>query len=329
MSETLPDFHLPPDPGDAGGSPAPGARATPPECGPVTFDTFKTAAAAPRLPARREACLVYIYPTGPLMGRRCPLGSGPVVIGRSDECTLPTADASVSRHHARIEPRADGRYYATDLGSTNGTFVNDRLVAEAVLEDGDYLRVGNCIYRFLAGGNLEAEYHEEIYRLTVVDALTGVPNRRYFEEFLDREIARAARHRRPLALALIDIDHFKAINDGMGHLAGDLTLRQLAACVAGVTRRDELFARYGGEEFALVLPELDLPGAVAACDRIRHTVAGLECAFNGKRYRVTVSIGVGVLAGGEQVTTAELIRRADEMLYRAKESGRNRVYPAG
>src|SRR5204862_6793913 len=128
--------------------------------------------------------------------------------------------------------RADGRYHVTDLGSTNGTFVNNVPRADSPLADGDYLRIGNCIYRFLASGNLEAEYHEEIYRLTVLDGLTGVPNRRFFEEFVERQVVRAVRHKRPLALALMDIDHFKQVNDRMGHLAGDLTLRQVAAVAA-------------------------------------------------------------------------------------------------
>src|SRR5262249_43190695 len=148
-----------------------------------------------------------------------------------------------------------GGVTVADLGSTNGTFLNDALVARAPLKDGDYLRVGNCIYRFLAGGNVEADYHEEIYRLTITDGLTQTHNKRYLLEFLDRELARSQRHTRPLSLVLFDIDRFKAINDELGHLAGDHVLRELAACVKAAVRREELFARYGGEEFAVVLPE--------------------------------------------------------------------------
>ena len=206
-----------------------------------TVDALKTVARQdPPRPEHRDACIVYIYPTGPLMGQRYRLAGGPVLVGRNDDCQVPNTDASVSRHHARVELRADGRYHVTDLGSTNGTFVNNVSRADSPLADGDYLRIGNCIYRFLASGNLEAEYHEEIYRLTVLDGLTGVPNRRYFEEFVEREVVRAVRHQRPLALALLDIDHFKQVNDRMGHLAGDLTLRQVAAVAGSVVRRDEL-----------------------------------------------------------------------------------------
>jgi diguanylate cyclase (GGDEF)-like protein len=294
-----------------------------------TSATFKTPEQAPVRREPREACIVYIYPTGPLMGSRYSLGNGPVLIGRSDDCQVPNVDASVSRHHARIELRADGNYHVTDLGSTNGTFVNNVMKADSPLRDGDYLRIGNCIYRYLTGDNLEAEYHEEIYRLTVIDALTDIPNRRYFQEFLDRELVRAVRHRRPLALAFLDIDHFKAVNDRMGHIAGDMALRQLVGCVREIVRRDELFARYGGEEFAVVLPELDLPTAAVVCERIRQTVQGHSFVFNRQQFPLTVSIGVGVLAAGEEVGPTELVRRADAMLYEAKRAGRNRVRPAG
>ena len=170
----------------------------------------------PTVPGR-QACLVHIYPTGPGMGARYPLGDTPMVIGRGTDCDIRINDHSVSRRHARIQPGADG-YYAVDLQSTNGTFVNDVPSSTCKLKDGDYLRVGNCIYRFLTGGNVEAEYHEEIYRLTIIDALTDIHNKRYFLEFLDRELSRSARHARPLALILFDLDRFKGVNEELGHL---------------------------------------------------------------------------------------------------------------
>src|SRR5262245_59869664 len=131
----------------------------------------------------REACLVHIYPTGPNMGCRYPLGDHPLLIGRGDDCDITLTDHSVSRRHAKIEPTPEG-YYVSDQQSTNGTFVNDRqLDGSCLLQDGDYLRVGNCIYRYLAGGNIEAEYHEEIYRLTILAGLTQIHNQRDMSEF--------------------------------------------------------------------------------------------------------------------------------------------------
>src|ERR1700730_13237206 len=178
-------------------------------------ETWVTAPERPISTTRRDACVIHIYPTGPGMGTRYALSDAPVVLGRGNDCDIRINDHSVSRRHARIRPAADG-YFAVDLRSTNATFVNDVPASMCKLQDGDYLRVGNCIYRFLAGGNVEAEYHEEIYRLTIIEALTEVYNKRFFLEFLDREMARSLRHRRVLSVAMIDIDHFKAINDEMG-----------------------------------------------------------------------------------------------------------------
>src|ERR1041385_5168815 len=219
----------------------------------------------------RDACVVHIYPTGPGMGTRYPLTDIPVVLGRGNDCDIRINDHSVSRRHARIQPGADG-YYAVDLQSTNGTFVNDVPASICKLKDGDYLRVGNCIYRYLAGGNVEAEYHEEIYRLTIIDALTDIHNKRYLLEFLDRELSRSAPFNRPLALIMFDIDRFKLVNDDLGHLGGDFTLREVAACVKGTIRKEELFARYGGEEFAIVLPETTLEHGSLVAERLRQVI---------------------------------------------------------
>ena len=273
---------------------------------------------------RRDACVVHIYPTGPGMGARYPLTDSPVVLGRGNDCDIRINDHSVSRRHARIQPGADG-YYAVDLQSTNGTFVNDVPASICKLKDGDYLRVGNCIYRFLAGGNVEAEYHEEIYRLTIIDALTEIHNKRYLLEFLDRELARSARHSRPLALVLIDIDHFKVVNEEFGHLGGDFTLRELATCIKAMVRKEELFARYGGEEFTLVLPETTLEGGLQVAERVRALVESHPFEYEERRYSITVSLGVATTAGDESLTPHELVRQADERLYQAKHDGRNRV----
>src|SRR6188508_760174 len=158
-----------------------------------TSETWVTAPDRLVSATRRDACVVHIYPTGPGMGTRYPLTDTPAVLGRGNDCDIRINDHSVSRRHARIQPGADG-YYAVDLQSTNGTFVNDVPASICKLKDGDYLRVGNCIYRYLAGGNVEAEYHEEIYRLTILDGLTQTHNRRYLDEFLDREEDLLARY---------------------------------------------------------------------------------------------------------------------------------------
>jgi len=258
------------------------------------------------------------------MGTRYTLADSPVVLGRGTDCDIRINDHSVSRRHARIQPGADG-YYAVDLQSTNGTFVNDQPASMYKLKDGDYLRIGNCIYRFLIGGNVEAEYHEEIYRLTIIDALTDIHNKRYLMEFLDRELARSGRYGRPLTLLMIDIDRFRDVNETLGHLGGDFTLREIAARIKGNIRKEELFARYGGEEFAVVLPETNRDGAIILAERLRAVVENQTFRYEDKVYTVTVSLGIATTAGDETMTPATLLRLADEKLYQAKNEGRNRV----
>ena len=287
-------------------------------------ETWVTAPERPVSMTNRTACLVHIYPTGPGMGARYPLNDKPLVLGRGNDCEIRINDHSVSRRHARIQPGADG-YYAVDLQSTNGTYVNDVPASMYKLKDGDYLRVGNCIYRFLIGGNVESEYHEEIYRLTIIDALTDIHNKRYFMEFLDRELARSARYERPLSLIMIDIDRFRGINEELGHLGGDFTLREMAARIKGSIRKEELFSRYGGEEFAVVLPETDCDGANTVADRLVKLVHETPFTYEEHTYSVTISAGVTTTVGENSITPSDLIRRADEKLYQAKREGRNRV----
>jgi len=291
--------------------------------GRTSSDTLCT---LPRLKATlmNEACVVHIYPSGPNMGRRYPLSpSGSMIIGRSADCSIQIDDHSVSRRHARIDPTPEG-YVACDLGSTNGTFINDTPCERQLLKDGDYVRVGNCIYRFLAGGNIEAEYHEEIYRLAIIDGLTEIPNKRYLMEFLGRELSRSGRHSRPLSVLIFDIDHFKQINDTYGHLCGDYVLREMARRLREGIRAEELFARYGGEEFVVVLPETTWEDARVVAERIRSIVADQPFRFDEQTFHVTISVGITTTCG-ETLDPVEIISKADDKLYQAKEAGRNRV----
>jgi diguanylate cyclase (GGDEF)-like protein len=258
------------------------------------------------------------------MGSRYTLGDSDIVLGRDDDCDIVINDDSASRRHACIQCSPEG-YGLLDLKSTNGTFVNDKRVTLCVLKDGDYVRIGNGIYRFLASNNIEAEYHEEIYRLTIIDALTDIYNKRYFLEFLARQLSCSTRYRRPMSLIMFDLDRFKSVNDTLGHLCGDFTLRELAAIVRKGIRKEDLFARYGGEEFAMVLPETPRQGAMEIAEHLRQRIEAHHFHFEDKHYRVTISVGVTCTSGEEWQTTSELIEQADGKLYQAKRQGRNRV----
>ena len=275
--------------------------------------------------ATREACLVHIYPSGPTMGCRYPLSDRLLTIGRGDDCDVRLTDHSVSRKHALIEPSTEG-YFVSDQHSTNGTFVNDKQLDNPwLLQDGDYLRVGNCLYRYLAGGNIEAEYHEEIYRLTILDGLTQIHNGRYLNEFLEREVIRSQRHARPLSLLALDIDKFKSLNDSQGHLCGDFVLRELAHVIRASVRQEDLFARCGGEEFVIVLVETTTEGAVQVAERVRQAVASHHFRFESTHLSLTISIGVSTTLGDASVGATALRKVADEKLYEAKRTGRNKV----
>jgi diguanylate cyclase (GGDEF)-like protein len=269
-----------------------------------------------------DACLVLLYPPGPDMGRRFPLSRDEIVVGRGAECDIQVDRDSVSRRHARVF-RAGDNWSVEDLQSTNGTYVNDVPVTKTAIRDADLVKVGAAIFKFLSGSSIEASYHEEIYKLTIVDALTGAHNKRYFLEFLEREIARCAYYRRPLSLLMFDIDHFKQINDKHGHLTGDYVLREMSRRLLGRVRREQLFARYGGEEFAVVLPETDFQTARVFGEHLRQIVADTAFEYEGESFPVTVSVGVATV--GENIDVSAFIKVADDNLYRAKRQGRNRV----
>jgi len=270
-------------------------------------------------------CLVVIYTAEPgLLGKRFVLDKSPTRVGRGAESQIVLEGDSVSRRHAHFERRA-GAWYVVDDGSTNGTYVNEEQIArEQLLVNGDRIKVGPSILKFLSGADAEAKYHEEIYRMTIVDGLTQIHNKRALFEALEKELMRARRYDRDLSLLMFDIDFFKRINDQYGHLAGDHVLRELARIVQERIRREEVFARYGGEEFVILLPETPLPGAAALAESLRARVANHSFVFQGERIPVTVSIGTALLGENDKVA-ADLIQRADEKLYEAKRGGRNRV----
>jgi diguanylate cyclase (GGDEF)-like protein len=273
----------------------------------------------------RTDCLVVIYTKEPtLLGKRFVLEESPTRVGRGTDNHIVLDADSVSRRHVRFEARGKA-WIVSDEGSTNGTYCNDeQVLREVVLRNGDRVKVGSTIFKFLSGADVEAQYHEEIYRLTIVDGLTQVHNKRYLYEALERELIRARRHNRLATVLMFDIDHFKRINDLHGHLAGDFVLKELARLVQSRIRRDEVFARYGGEEFCIILPETMLDGGVELGERLRQQIQDHVFVFQQDKIKVTISIGCAVLTD-EDRNAGELLKRADERLYEAKNSGRNRV----
>ncbi len=277
--------------------------------------------------AERQAlptsCLVIIY--GAELGRRYALDKAEFVLGRSAQSDILVDQESVSRQHAKIIVTAR-ETTLKDLGSTNGTYINDELCGERELRDGDYVKVGRTIFKYLTGTNVEASYHEEIYRLTTVDGLTKAYNRRYLQEQVAREISRSTRYGRPLSLVWLDVDDFQRLNQDNGHLAGDAVLTQVAALIRRNIRREDVLARVEGDGFAFILPETDGDRARQFSEKIRRLVEQQAFAFEGVTLKLSVSMGVSSVTGQAPHPTAEqFLKVAEENVALAKKQGRNRV----
>ena len=253
------------------------------------------------------------------------------VVGRGTEADLWIEDGGVSRRHARITCRSDGKYFVEDLGSTNGTFVGSQRVDASEVRPGDRVQLGpNVILRFSIIGDAEEELQRRLYESSTRDALTRLYNRKYFSERLTAEVAYSRRHRVKLAVIMVDLDDFKQINDSYGHLAGDMVLRLVSAQMQRLIRVEDLVARYGGEEFVILARSTGKTEAIRLAERIREAIAGLDVPLTDRSIKVTMSMGVASLPdvapdGGPN----ELIALADGRLYRAKAEGKNRVCAEG
>lgn len=273
---------------------------------------------------RGSASIVVIHGEG--LGRHLDITNAPIVIGRDHGCDLLILHPSVSRRHCEIR-REHGRHHVRDLGSTNTTRLNGQAVKFAELTDGDHLVIGESILKFIGNDSPEAGYHEEVYQLASHDELTGFYNRRLFIELFERELVRTGHNREPLALAILDIDWFKRINDKHGHQAGDQVLGTIAQAIRHGMRQQDTIARIGGEEFGLLLPGLSHDQAFDRVESIRQTVANAPHELADLHEPITISIGLA-LRTPTRNDRSSLMQAADSALYRAKQKGRNRTESA-
>ena len=272
----------------------------------------------------QSACFIVL--TGSQAGKMYKLEGDELIIGRSMDAKIRIEDDGVSRRHAKIVKSSDGTVAIIDAGSTNGTFCNGQKVEQWQLSDGDKIQIGTAtILKFSFQDSIEEDFQRRQYESATRDALTGCYNKKYFLERLPSEFAFAVRHKKPLSLAMFDIDHFKKINDIHGHQAGDHVLKMLAHTVKEAIRSGDVLARYGGEEFALIMRETLLDAAFIAVERIRRRVESMRFEFADQIIKVTLSAGVSVYESGTEGSVGGLIRAADEFLYKAKNAGRNRT----
>lgn len=278
-----------------------------------------------RVTRRDRACLVVL--SGPRVGAVYRLDRAVTVVGRSSQADVNIDDDGVSRNHLRISRDGDA-LVAEELGSRNGTFVNGtRLEQRLELADGDKIQLGRgTILKFTFHDSLDDSYQQRMVESALRDPLTRLYNKRYFDDRLDAELRFARRHGTSLALLLIDVDHFKRVNDERGHLAGDTTLAEIANTLSSAVRNEDVVARYGGEELVVLSRAIGDDGAHNLAERLRRTIEALHVHVDDEPpVRVTISIGVAVYPTIEVGSANQLTAAADRALYQAKDAGRNQV----
>jgi diguanylate cyclase (GGDEF)-like protein len=282
-------------------------------------------AVRPQADNRDRAYVIVLVGTS--VGAMFKLPRGEAAIGRSRRAEVRLTDDGVSRFHAAIRHDGD-RLFIEDRGSRNGTFVNGKKVeGRTPLADGDKIQVGRTtILKFTYHDALDTSFHEQMYESALRDGLTKLFNKRYFHDRLDGELRFATRHHASLALLVIDIDHFKRVNDERGHVVGDVALAAVGEMLQAAVRNEDVVARFGGEEFAIIARSSDRAQAMMLAERLRKTIEAHPVDVEeGAPVKITVSIGVASYPEVQAADTSDLIDAADKALYRAKSGGRNRI----
>ena len=270
--------------------------------------------------------------TGVDTGRVEALRPGATVVGRAPGQGLTLAHESVSRRHCelRVDPR--GQVWVRDLGSTNGTLLDGTPVPRdppRLVPSGGLISLSaQVLLRIDVQDPLTAAVQEELYQKAVRDPLTGAYNKRYLVERLQQDHAQARRSGRPLAALVIDLDHFKVVNDSFGHAAGDAVLRATALALREELRAEDLVARFGGEEFVALLRDSPPAQAARVAERLRERVKALRVPHDGRVLQITASVGVATSDERGVEVPADLFARADRRLYAAKAAGRDRTVVA-
>ena len=291
------------------------------DCPTHTLNTFFVS------PPSRDAYPCLIRVAGDDVGRWHPLKDKyKFSIGRSKECDIRIADEEVSRRQVELTIMEDCTIRVIDLNSTNGTFVNGTRVQECVLTEGDKVQIGfKTIFRLSYFDEYDEICQNHLYQSSIRDYLTGLYNKRFFLESVEREYRYQSRLPAPMTLAMIDIDDFKEVNDTFGHIAGDIVLKEIGRILKNMQRSESIFARYGGDEFALLLRNVDAKGSRILTDRMKSKVSRLSFLIGGRKVKVSISIGVVSCEPETCPTSQDLISMADEMLYRAKDGGKNKI----
>jgi two-component system cell cycle response regulator len=270
--------------------------------------------------------LVLRVVTGDDAGAVIELNEGSYVVGRARGVDIRIDTRGVSRIHARVT-RSGNNVFVEDLGSRNGTwYENASLVGRQKLIDGQRISIGGTVLRLSRLDHQDLATALALSDAARKDPLTSAFNRGYFDRRLAAEVERSHQNERSTSLVMIDLDHFKKINDQFGHTAGDAVLRSVGHILAAVTRVEDVVARYGGEEFAVIVPGATTLGAALLAQRARTAIENAVIDHDARQLRVTASLGVATIERGSTYEALDLVRTADEALYAAKHEGRNRVH---
>ncbi|RPJ75974.1 MAG: GGDEF domain-containing protein [Alphaproteobacteria bacterium] len=262
---------------------------------------------------------------GDLNGTLFDLNEAQVSIGRNADNTIPLEFNGVSRYHFKLLASGE-THVLEDCGSKNGTYLNNKKVdALTPLVKGDIIKIGSIALKYLPKGDPERLTYDKLNLEANTDKHTGCYNKTYFNNRIALEVNKCKVTGEPLSLVIFDLDHFKKLNDGYGHDAGDYVLKEMAQVIrANGIREQDVFARYGGEEFVILLPKTNLKQSFEIAERLRKLIENKEFLYDAKRLPVTASIGVADYRQGV-ITGTDLFKRADEAVYKAKEAGRNQV----
>jgi diguanylate cyclase (GGDEF)-like protein len=275
----------------------------------------------------KKAYLIVI--AGNAVGEMYQIRKDEISIGRDRSSDILVTDVGISRGHARIFQDDMGSLHIEDLGSTNGTYVNGEQVKRKMLRDGDRIQLGRTtILKFSLSDDLEESFQRRMYDSAVRDGLTRIYNRQYFEERIASEFSYAYRHFIPLSVVMMDLDHFKRINDTHGHPVGDVVLRTVAQTITRTIRTEDMLARYGGEEFVILARNTDAHSVIVVAERIRAAVEAQGVPVSSGIVKITISLGTSTLDNRNVGSAEELVAAADEALYHAKRLGRNRCAQA-
>lgn len=284
-----------------------------------------------QIPYQRQLCLVVV--TGADKGVVFTLKPGTYTLGRSAQhADFVVNGRGLSRAHARVKVDEFDGIRVTDLESTNGVFVNGNKVEEASLASGDTLTLGPEVSLRLDAPDATIQVLlQEMQRGATQDSLTGLLNRASFMQRLSEEASLTARHSLHTGLAILDVDHFKKVNDTYGHPAGDAVLIEVARRLTSSVRGEDILARFGGEEFVLLMRHTNLDGCRQLLERVRSAIGTQPFAVASVdgQTEITVTISIGLAQFGAEIDQAQLLEQADQALYEAKRSGRNRLVIAG